>query len=164
MTTTYYIVVDCLQCKMYVNVRCAGTALDPRGVVQLYRVRTCTRAPSTRPSTGRAGARCGSARFPLMLLQAHAQDTNIMAMGRSTREPSQPHPQTESHIGEYQHDIITRHVTVVMQLANPRHPRPVHISRYYCQLSRSNITRYGPDFDPEYNNNKKRRTEKVLVA
>ena len=44
---------------------------------------------------------------------------------------------------------ITRHVTVVMQLANPRHPRPVHISRY-CPLSRSNIARYGPDFDPEY--------------
>ena len=47
--------------------------------------------------------------------------------------------------------IITQHVTVVMQLANPRHPRPVHISRY-CPLSQSNITRYGPDFDPEYNN------------
>ena len=49
--------------------------------------------------------------------------------------------------------IITRHVTVVMQLANPRHPRPVHISRY-CPLSRSNITRYGPDFDSEYNKKK----------
>ena len=46
--------------------------------------------------------------------------------------------------------IITRHVTIVMQLANPRHPRPVHIS-WYWPLSQSNITRYGLGFDPEYN-------------
>ena len=55
--------------------------------------------------------------------------------------------------------FITWHMTVVMQLANPQHLRPVHISRY-CPLSRSKITRYEPDFEPEY---VLQKMEKVLV-
>ena len=50
--------------------------------------------------------------------------------------------------------LITRYVTVVMQLANPRHPRPAHITRYW-PLGRSNITRYGLDFDPRVLQTKK---------
>ena len=58
--------------------------------------------------------------------------------------------------------VITRHMTVVMQLANPRHPRPVHISRY-CPFSRSNITRYGLDFDPEYYQNMEKSVVSLAV-
>ena len=76
----------------------------------------------------------------------HAQHTTHV---RSRQWPHLPAADTGVHY-DY---LITRHVTVVMQLANPRHPRPVHISRY-CPLSRSNIPRYGPDFDPEYNKKK----------
>ena len=58
---------------------------------------------------------------------------------------------------------LLRHVTVVTQLANPRHPRPVHISRY-GPLNPSNITRYEPDFDREYYKKKKKKSKKRSIA
>ena len=100
---------------------------------------------------------CSTRIVCVMLLDAHVESSHhrVLNFGNHSA-PGAACSQTRCHHELHActcslYRIITQHVTVVIQLANPRHPRPGHISRY-CPLSRSNITQYGPDFDPECNN------------